>query len=155
MGLVKLIWDVGRLAGKAKDAADLMDTEKATERLLYNRVYKDEIISIIEKAGNRELDKPAFMEAYRETITKHEIHSRPLYVSHLTGFLAQVEYALEERHIGNFGQLQMHALRWALKKHMKEYEKVFEKGEDVYTEFSHEKYGDMLYEQYEKRYKKS
>jgi hypothetical protein len=144
----KLIWDVYKIGKGIKDGIDLLDYEDSTERMLYNRVYKDEIDRIVRRAGGNLLDKVVFIENYKKEIAEDEITFRPMLVS--DGVKAQIEYALEERYIGDFGHMRMHALHWAVRKYRDEYERHVKEG-TTYA-FIYEKYGEMLYEQYNRRY---
>ena len=147
LSIVKLGWDAFRIATGLKGGAELLDYQKSTETKLYNRVYKDEISKILGNAPQSNLSKANFIKYYKKTITKDEVVNRIYETS--DGLQAQIEYALEERHLGNYGHMRMHALHWAVKDHKEEYKKLnMEKKSD----FLYEKYGEYLYKQYKKRH---
>lgn len=124
MLIVKLGCDLLIIATGLKGGVELLDYQESTESKLYKRVYKDEILRIINKASSTSisnLNQTTFMKYYRQTINKNDVVDRP---SQTDGLQAQIEYALEERNLGEYGHMRMHALHWAVKDYKQEFEKI-------------------------------
>lgn len=149
MLIVKLGCDLLIIATGLKGGVELLDYQESTESKLYKRVYKDEILRIINKASSTSisnLNQTTFMKYYRQTINKNDVVDRP---SQTDGLQAQIEYALEERNLGEYGHMRMHALHWAVKDYKQEFEKIDWQNQ---KDFLYEKYGEFLYKQYKKRF---
>lgn len=124
MLIVKLGCDLLIIATGLKGGVELLDYQESAESNLYKRVYKDEILRIINKASSTSssnLNQTTFMKYYRQTINKNDVVDRP---SQTDGLQAQIEYALEERNLGEYGHMRMHALHWAVKDYKQEFEKI-------------------------------
>lgn len=59
-------------------------------------------------------------------ITETAVTEGPLYVSQ--GLLAQIRYALEEGHIGDYEHMPLSGLYWVVRDHREKNEKLYKNG---------------------------